>query len=501
MRLGRGRGGRAGAGEPGGGLTDDLSRLLRPALELALDVARAGKALQPSMPVPRAVERVVGFAKLPAPAWDDLRRAVDGDEDFRSRVAIVADEEDVGRAGWLWLHRPDGWEDELADLARSASFGRNSDVAAAERRARRQAEREARRRQRGLEEERDAARRELAESDDARRRGEAAMAVIEAEAARLREERLTAVRRATDAERRLAAKGAEAKALAEEVARLRTPVADGQAGEGDPVADAGTTAAPEAAPPVREASGHEPEGSAGAGAVGELRPVEAADGWSGVDRGAVAGHVEAAARAASDLAAALESVAGLLRVPPADASPLRPSPLASAGTDGRTSAARPPRGSGQGSGRRRPLRLPGGVEEGSAEAAAWLVRQPAAIVIDGYNVSRSAWDHLPIAEQRERLLDALEELEARTGADLHVVFDGAAEEATFAARRRGGRRVRVTFSPGGVEADDVVLELVASEPQDRPVVVATSDGRVRTGAAGQGANVISAHQLIAVLRR
>jgi predicted RNA-binding protein with PIN domain len=465
---------------------------LRPALELALDVARAGKVVKPSLPAPKPVERVLGFAKLSSAAWEDVRRGVASDDGFRARVAMVADEEDVGRAGWLWLHRPDGWEAELDDLVRSASEERTSGVAAAERRARREAEREARRRQRSLEEERDALRDQLAASDRARRQADAALAELEAELARVRAESLGAKRRASDAERRLAAKGAEAKQLAEEVARLRsaagasTPPRDDppdDVGQGTAAREVATAEAPTVADPDVRAEGD----------------LAAADLAALVDRGAVAAQVGAAARAAEDLAGALAALAALL-----DARPRQDDPTGGAGepagpaVDGRRESRQ---GRVPAAARRRPLRLPGGIEEGSVQAAAWLVRQPATVLVDGYNVSRSAWDHLPIAEQRERLLDLLEALEARTAADLHVVFDGAAPETTAAARRRGVRRVRVTFSPQGVEADDVVLDLVASVPAERPVVVATSDGRVRAGAAGRGANVVSAQQLLAILRR
>jgi predicted RNA-binding protein with PIN domain len=499
------RRGRPHDGEPGGGLTADLSRLLRPALELALDVTRAGRELTPSLPLPRPVERVLGFARLSTAAWDDLRRAVDGDEAFRARVALVAEEDDVGRAGWLWLNRPDGWERELAELAASATAERTSDLAAAERRARREAEREAKRRQRSLEEERDALRADLGAADDARRRAEAAAAAIEAEAGRLRDERLAAVRRAADAERRLAAKGAEAKALAQEVERLlalagedgeRDDVAAGPAGVVDGGAEGGSPA-PTPDAPEDPAGGLQPDPRPRQ--PSGVQPVTALDPWADVDRRAVAGGLASAARAAADLAGALADLVGVVggAAESGVEEAAGDAPAARDGGDPRT-------GRAQRAGRvtrRRALRLPGGVEASSPEAAAWLVRQPATVIVDGYNVSRSVWDDLPLPEQRDRLLDALEELEARASAAIHVVFDGADPEASSAVRRRGRRGVRVTFSPDGTEADDVIVDLVAAEPPTRPVVVATSDGAVRSRSSRLGANVVSAGQLLAVLGR
>ena len=61
--------------------------------------------------------------------------------------------------------------------------------------------------------------------------------------------------------------------------------------------------------------------------------------------------------------------------------------------------------------------------------------------------------------------------------------------------------VRVTFSPPGIEADDVILGLVDTVPIHRPVVVATGDRRVQEEARRRGASVISSDQLLAVIGR
>src|SRR5262249_58590347 len=69
-------------------------------------------------------------------ALGPVRRAVEGDEAFRERVASVATEELTGRAGWLWLHRPDGWDEELAALVEADAA---DETAAAEARVERAA--------------------------------------------------------------------------------------------------------------------------------------------------------------------------------------------------------------------------------------------------------------------------------------------------------------------------------------------------------------------------
>jgi hypothetical protein len=51
-----------------------------------------------------------------------------------------------------------------------------------------------------------------------------------------------------------------------------------------------------------------------------------------------------------------------------------------------------------------------------------------------------------------------------------------------------------------MEADDLVLELVDAAPPERPVVVVSSDNRVRAGARRRGANSLATWQLLAILR-
>ena len=150
-----------------------------------------------------------------------------------------------------------------------------------------------------------------------------------------------------------------------------------------------------------------------------------------------------------------------------------------------------------------PVRLPPAVFDDSREAAEFLCRRPGAVLlVDGYNatLAGSPWGELELAEQRRRLVDALAELAARTGAEVEVVFDGAEGAGPPPVPSAGRRPVRVRFSPPGVEADDVVIARAAAIPVDRPVVVASSDRRVQHGVERHGANVVGADQLMALLR-
>ena len=142
--------------------------------------------------------------------------------------------------------------------------------------------------------------------------------------------------------------------------------------------------------------------------------------------------------------------------------------------------------------------LPGGVLSDSVEAAFHLVRVPGILaIVDGYNAAKLGWPDLVLAEQRTRLLDALDELVMRSGCDLTVVFDGA----DVASGPSGRRLQRVLFSPPGVSADEVIIDLVGATPVDRPVVVATTDRAVRDAVTAIGANVVTSAQLLAAIGR
>lgn len=126
-----------------------------------------------------------------------------------------------------------------------------------------------------------------------------------------------------------------------------------------------------------------------------------------------------------------------------------------------------------------------------------LAMPRARLVVDGYNVSRTAWDTSSLEAQRARLLRALAPLVARTGAETTVVFDAAnAGPRPVVAAPRG---VRVLFSPAGVLADDVIRELVAAEPPGRPVVVVTSDREVATDVVRAGFRAVGSPALLGLV--
>lgn len=134
-----------------------------------------------------------------------------------------------------------------------------------------------------------------------------------------------------------------------------------------------------------------------------------------------------------------------------------------------------------------------------ADTLGRLLRLPAAhVVVDGYNVTKTGYPELPLAEQRSRLVGQLGALQARVGAEVTVVFDGAGVTSIPAANPRG---VRVLFSEPGVLADDVIRDLVAAEPPGRPVIVATSDREVVTAVRRSGAHTVPSDVLLTRLGR
>ena len=89
---------------------------LRSALEFAVGIAAAGAKLRPPLPFPAELKRFLRFHKLPPTALAQARAAIEGDEEFRRRLASVATTELIDEVALLWLTRPAGWAQSVADL-------------------------------------------------------------------------------------------------------------------------------------------------------------------------------------------------------------------------------------------------------------------------------------------------------------------------------------------------------------------------------------------------
>jgi len=95
-------------------------RHLRSALEFAVVMAREGQKIKPPLKFPPALKKYFQFGRLPSAALPAVRRAVESDDTFRSRLAAGALAELVDEIGRVWLARGEGWETELERLVAEA---------------------------------------------------------------------------------------------------------------------------------------------------------------------------------------------------------------------------------------------------------------------------------------------------------------------------------------------------------------------------------------------
>ena len=384
----------------------------------------------------------MGFKRFPDRALAAARRVIDDDEAFRHRVRNATTEEDLGRASWLYLDRPDGWEEELSEL-----------VAAAEEAA-------------------DAAKESKAEAPFRRQ-----MTALEANLERASRDAVRSRAETAEAKDQLATERRGRRRAESDAGRLRRETTELQAEVND------LRHRQAELEEALDSVGHEPPPAAeqAADAGPPSPPV--------VDQVALAELISDAVRAAEALSKVLGEAEGMLAP--------TPDPQPRVTTESHALTGQPP-----GPGRRRPTALPPGTFDDSVEAADHLVRTGGVrILVDGYNVTKSARPELSLSEQRRWLVDAAVELSARTGARTELVFDGADNQASAPAdlgRRHG---VQVRYTAEGVEADDLLLELVEQISSVVPVVVASDDRRVRDGARHRGANVVSTSQLLTVLHR
>lgn len=410
-----------------------------------------------------------------------MAEVLDRDEAFRRRVADGLDEGEPDRASWLFLTRPEGWDDELALLGDGAAEERAE-------KERRSAERRVEQLSAALErrgEELDDARAELESArgelgEERRRRHEAELALQESgeRTDALGEQRVRAVRELKRSEALAAERLDRLRAVEAELRELRSRLEGLQ-----PVVVT--------EPPAPQAVG---------GAASADTPV--------VPLTEVAAAVDGAARSATELAGALGEVAALLTgvIPVPDGSPptsgMPPTTTSVASESAPAPPATPgPAGpSGSRPSRRVPLRTLRGVVEDSPEGIEQLMGTDGLVtLVDGYNVAMTRWPELDKGAQRDSLVRGLGGLAARLGAVVHVVFDGG----DHGQRPAVGvpLPVRIHFSPPGVEADDVILGMVAELPTDSPVLVISSDRRVAQGSRRLGANTAGSDTLVELLSR
>lgn len=434
--------------------------LLRPVVDRTLAVVRAGVRARPPVPAPPALAQVLKFRHMPPVAVDTVVVVLDHDLELRARVAADSNERETGRVGWLWLTRPEGWDDELrealGELATDDGAPSAIDIGS---------DTQLRRRLAGAE-------RSSARSHEAVLRLEADNARVRDEAHALRAERDSLIAARDEFRGDAEAASRERTAAVADLKRIEKLLA--RRDEERRVLQRRLDDADEA---LAKAAKRDAVVESGAGAA-EAAAAAAA-------RAVLAGLVDRIERSLGEAAVTVDDLRAAAGLPAA------PAPAECAAPQ----RAKPPVPE-----RRRALRMPRGLVDDSPEAAAWLVSERPVLLVDGYNVSMTAWPDANIADQRTRLQRLLADLAARSpGMSVELVFDGdAIDTAANALPARTG--VNVRFTAVDVEADDELLAAIARYPLTRPVVVASTDRRVRDGARQRGANVVSAHQLLAVAR-
>ncbi|WP_431909452.1 NYN domain-containing protein [Nonomuraea jabiensis] len=121
------------------------------------------------------------------------------------------------------------------------------------------------------------------------------------------------------------------------------------------------------------------------------------------------------------------------------------------------------------------------------------------LIIDGYNVTKTGYGTLTLADQRTRLMTGLGGLVAQTRVEVTVVFDGA--ELNSPVQVVAPRGVRVLFSQPGEIADDLIRQLVRAEPPGRAIAVVSSDREVAESVRRMGARPVPSGLLLRRLGR
>lgn len=148
---------------------------------------------------------------------------------------------------------------------------------------------------------------------------------------------------------------------------------------------------------------------------------------------------------------------------------------------------------------RKPIAVPGGLHGKSEAVGEHMLRVPGVLVlVDGYNVAKLGWKTVSLERQRTACIDAAENIARRWSTSLHVIFDGSSVVGAVSPKRR---LIRVSYSPEGVTADDVLRAEVAALDMARQVVVVTNDQAVVKDVRAAGANVVTSDTFLALARR
>ena len=407
-------------------------RYLRSAIEFAVAIAAEAQKRKLRLAFPSELKTQFSKSRIPSASLGRLRRAIEADDGFRKRVAVGVTPELVDEVGTLWLQRPTNWEADAVSLIVAIESAEQEAGLGA---ALRTSEK----------------RRVAAEQAAVRTRAELVGLLVDRES---HEGEIDGLRAdLTKADEALSEARAEIIDVRNEARHAR---------DRESAALTKLEAATMTLEEVRRSATDEESSAMDKPSPPEAAPVHDVE---------IAAAVEAA-RALSD------QLASLLADKPAEI------------------RAEVPTDDSERSTQRKALSLPGGVIASSAEAASFLARSDAPMLIDGYNVAKLGWPHLDLESQRNAMLDGVENLVRRYGTDITVIFDGASIVGAHTGRRR---LTRVVFSPEGVTADDVIRDEVRRIPASHSVVVVTNDAEIVRDVRADGSNVLPSNALLAVL--
>ena len=145
------------------------------------------------------------------------------------------------------------------------------------------------------------------------------------------------------------------------------------------------------------------------------------------------------------------------------------------------------------------LKAPGGLlDEDPKTLGQWLQTEHVQLLVDGYNVSKSAngFSHLSLEDQRTRVIQAVDRLARKNDLRPIVVFDGARIPPGTSRRARG--LAKVEYSTGEIADDHLVARLESLPPH--PVVLVTDDKELQSRGRELGATVATTKQLLALAR-
>src|SRR5262249_1166287 len=102
---------------------DPTTGMVRPALELAWAVAKAGTEARPPIPPPARLRPMMRLTTLPDRALATVRQVVEEDADFRARVVEWADKARLDGVAWIWLVHPPTSEEKPGTTAHAVDVG------------------------------------------------------------------------------------------------------------------------------------------------------------------------------------------------------------------------------------------------------------------------------------------------------------------------------------------------------------------------------------------